>query len=174
MVYDDEVFEKNHIETAYAGEPLDEKMQGHIQANLRDRGLGDVFLDIKHGSRENNNELSTQELRSQFFQDIYQRNLAELTKKDSKIDSLNAELVRMNSSALPLRDIANEAKAAYPGLQNMTMNRSLCFGKDNVPPDTAIVALVSFDRKLAEEEEERLSKWIKVRTKMDSVILVVQ
>ena len=166
--------EPRSIEIVLVGEPLDDKLKGHIQANLRDRGLGDVFLNIKHGSRENNNELSTQELRSQFFQDIYQRNLAELTKKDSKIDSLSAELYRMNSSTLPLRDIANEAKAAYPGLQNMTMNRSLCFTKDDSPPDTAIVALVSFDRTLGEDEEERLNKWIKVRTKMDSVILVVQ
>lgn len=165
--------EPRSIKVYLVGEQLEPKIEGSLRGRLADIGLSDCDLDIKHVGREGE-DLNTDELRSQVFEDIYEKNVMALEEKDSTIISLQEQLEQINADALPLTDIVAEAKAAYPGLTEFTMNRNLLYHGTGEEPDTALVALVNFDSKLSKSEKVRFSNWLETRTKMDSVVLVIR
>ncbi len=97
-----------------------------------------------------------------------------MRQKEARITALEQELATIASKEFPMEDILKEAQAAYPALTELTVNRNLLYSTANAEVDTALVAVVKFDGRVTNYEQQRFSDWVKARTKMDSVLVVVR
>ncbi|HOP45140.1 MAG TPA: hypothetical protein PLA11_16575, partial [Flavobacteriales bacterium] len=61
-----------------------------------------------------------------------------------------------------------------PDVEDFTLNRNVLYHVGNGPPDTALVAIARFKGRVKAAELDRMKAWLKARTRMDSVIVLVQ
>lgn len=164
--------DKRTITVKLFGDPLDEKEKERLAARMPNYKCEDAELVIIQATRGDEVDMST--LSKQLFEDLYNKSERAVIEKDSVIELLELELARFNNRDLPVADIAKEARAAYPDINEFSLNRNIIFKGDTITPDTAVVALVRFNRRPGEMEEKRFHDWVQARTKMDSVIIVLR
>ena len=163
--------DKRVISVYLIGDPLDEKEKERLVARMPNYKCEEAELVIIQGSQSDEVDMGT--LSKQLFEDLYNKSERTVMQKDSVIEQLELELARFSNRDLPVADIAQEARAAYPDIQEFSLNRNMIFKGDTVAPDTAVVALVKFKKRPGIAEEKRFHAWVQARTKMDSVIIVL-
>jgi hypothetical protein len=127
-----------------------------------------------HQGRTSAEEVDVNALRSDILKDLYAQNQTVLLAKEERIEQLEAELNAIRLSVLPTDDILKELRAQHPDIEEFTMNRNAVYRMDQTGPDTILIALARFKGKLKQEELVRMRNWLKVRTHMDSVTVVIQ
>jgi len=165
--------EFKRIDVWLLGDRLDEKVEERIHASLDQYKLEGAKLRIFQGTQQENN-IDMNEVGKQVFEDLYTKSEQRVQEQNDRIAELESELAAISANRLPLKNIVQEAKAAYPGLTEFTMNKNLLYHTERLAPDTALVTLVKFDRRIRDAEKSRFADWVKVRTMMDSVIVVVR
>ncbi len=70
-------------------------------------------------------------------------------------------------------DIAREARVNHNGLQNFSMNRAIIANLSENKQDTILMAYAKFGRTPSNQELIKFEEWLKIRTKVDSLTLIV-
>ena len=161
------------IEVFLLGEPLDTIEVDHIKSRMARYGLDQAHLVVNQG-RTSAQQIDVNALRSGILEELYKQNQEALRIKDERISELEGRLQRVSSTELPVRDILDELRAQHPDVEDFTLNRNVLYHVGNDPPDTALVAIARFKGKVKQEEMDRMKAWLKARTRMDSVIVLVQ
>lgn len=161
------------IEVFLLGEPLDEQEIERIQSHMPRYGLNNTQLVVNQG-RTSAQQIDVNALRSGILEELYKQNQQSLLSKDARIAELEERLDKVSAATLPVEDILNELRAQHPEVQDFTLNRNVLYHVDNGTPDTALVAIARFKGKVRQEEMDRMKAWLKARTRMDSVIVLVQ
>ncbi|HRW91193.1 MAG TPA: TIGR00341 family protein [Flavobacteriales bacterium] len=161
------------IEVFLLGEPLDTTEVDHIKSRMARYGLDQAHLVVNQG-RTSAQQIDVNALRSGILEELYKQNQEALRIKDERISELEGRLQRVSSTELPVRDILDELRAQHPDVEDFTLNRNVLYHVGNDPPDTALVAIARFKGKVKQEEMDRMKAWLKARTRMDSVIVLVQ
>ncbi|MDR7132238.1 putative hydrophobic protein (TIGR00271 family) [Algoriphagus sp. 4150] len=112
-------------------------------------------------------------LRSDILKDLYNRNELLIKNKDEKIALLENEVANYGQIRVLGNEIANEAKINHPGLQKFTLNRSMVNDLENKTTDTLLVAYAKFRTKPNATETDKLMQWLKLRTKSDTVAVIL-
>lgn len=97
-----------------------------------------------------------------------------LTKKDSLILNLKGELSRIKSSQFDVNDFADEAKTIFVDMTEFTVSDNVIKSMEDQQLDTMILAYAKFKSKVSEEDQQKLTNWIKVKTKHDKVKLIIE
>ena len=160
------------IEVFLLGEPLDTTEVDHIKSRMARYGLDQAHLVVNQG-RTSAQQIDVNALRSGILEELYKQNQEALRIKDERISELEGRLQRVSSTELPVRDILDELRAQHPDVEDFTLNRNVLYHVGNDPPDTALVAIARFKGKVKQEEMDRMKAWLKARTRMDSVIVLV-
>ena len=160
------------IEVFLLGEPLDTMEVDHIKSRMARYGLDQAHLVVNQG-RTSAQQIDVNALRSGILEELYKQNQEALRIKDERISELEGRLQRVSSTELPVRDILDELRAQHPDVEDFTLNRNVLYHVGNDPPDTALVAIARFKGKVKQEEMDRMKAWLKARTRMDSVIVLV-
>jgi uncharacterized hydrophobic protein (TIGR00271 family) len=157
------------IEVSLIGEPLPESEIEKIRTKLSGFGLEETTIEfIQSGNGTDFNML-----RSDILKDLYERNEALIKDKDEKIALLESEVLQdVNTRKLSL-EIAEEAKINHPNLKKFSMGRALTTDLETKKVDTILIAYAVFSPKPSKSESKKLSDWIKVRAKSDSVALIL-
>jgi hypothetical protein len=113
-------------------------------------------------------------LRSDILQELYAQNQAALSAREARIEELEGELAQKQGEQLPLLDIVQELRAQHPELREFTMNRNVLFGAQGEHVDTVLVAVAQFKGRMSPVQQDRIRQWLKVRTRTDSVLLVLR
>ncbi|MCB9193273.1 MAG: DUF389 domain-containing protein [Flavobacteriales bacterium] len=161
------------IDVFLMGEPLSDDEISHIQERLKDHDLSDAHLVVHQGDRKEKG-VDLMALRSDVLKDLYTAGQRTIHAKDSTIQALQLELERDQKRAVHVDELLPEIKALEPGLTHLTMNRNLLYAPGRDVPDTAIVAIIGFDRSPRRADLERLRHWLGERTRSDSVLLIVR
>lgn len=169
------------IEVALIGEPVEQDVIDNIKAKMKlnDR-LGSAELIIRQGgSREQGLDMATIELMNQnmksgIIEDLYKRNEEVIQSKDEYIEKLKTELFKFTSRELPVEDISLELRAGHENVKEFTLMKNPIINLDNMNIDTVTFAYIQFKKEPSNEEKLRLTRWLKVRTKADSLKLVIQ
>ncbi|WP_192348918.1 TIGR00341 family protein [Algoriphagus sp. Y33] len=133
-------------------------------------GLDNTILQINQsGGVETDMNL----LRSDILKDLYDRNEQLIQNKDEKITLLENEVANYGQIRVLGNEIANEAKINHPSLQKFTLNRSMVTDLENNTTDTLLVAYAKFRTKPNATETDKLMKWLKLRTKSDTVAVIL-
>ena len=161
------------IEVFLLGEPLDTIEVDHIKSRMARYGLDQAHLVVNQG-RTSAQQIDVNALRSGILEELYKQNQEALRIKDERISELEGRLQRVSSTELPVRDILDELRAQHPDVEDFTLNRNVLYHVGNGPPDTALVAIARFKGRVKDAELDRMKAWLKARTRMDSVIVLVQ
>ena len=161
------------IEVFLLGEPLDTIEVDHIKSRMARYGLDQAHLVVNQG-RTSAQQIDVNALRSGILEELYKQNQEALRIKDERISELEGRLQRVSSTELPVRDILDELRAQHPDVEDFTLNRNVLYHVGNGPPDTALVAIARFKGRVKDPELDRMKAWLKARTRMDSVIVLVQ
>jgi len=98
-----------------------------------------------------------------------------ITKKDSTIIALKSEIQRLKSNDFEITDYAEEAKSIFPNLSEFTLSDNIIVSTDSiVMRDTILMAYTKFTKKPLKTDREKLTNWLKVKTKMRRVKLIVE
>ena len=165
--------ETRSIEIYMLGEPIPESEVQRITSRMPGYGLEKTRMTIHQGTTSAE-EIDVNALRSDILKDLYAQNQAVLLAKEQKIERLEGELNALRSAQLPTNDILAELLAEHPNVEEFTMNRNTVYRTDGSVPDTILVALARTKGKVKQEELDRMRNWLKARTHMDSVIVVIQ
>lgn len=158
------------IEVSLIGERINDEEMETMSRKLPAFNLNNTYLKIKQ-SGDSGTDMNV--LRSDILKDLYERNELLIQDKDKKIALLERELAEYGSSNAQVFDIATEAKVNHPTLQNFTMNRSVIANLEKNKQDTLLLAYAKFRTRPNQQEQKRFQTWLKLRTKADSVALIV-
>ena len=139
-------------------------------------------LQVLQGYQDDDNiDLATvqqlnQQLRTGIIEDLYRKNEETIKNKDDRIRFLEQELVRYQSSEVPIIDIARKAKAIDANVSQISVSRALISNADSLTVDTIHVALVHFTKRPTRAEQQRLEDWLKVEMRINTgdLRLIVQ
>jgi len=112
-------------------------------------------------------------LRNDILKDLYERNETLIRDKDEKIALLENEILADANTRKLSVEIAEEAKINHPNLKKFTIGRALMTDLDKKKVDTLLVAYAQFSPEPSKAESKRLSDWIKIRTKADTIALIL-
>jgi len=73
-----------------------------------------------------------------------------------------------------VEDISNELKAEHSNVTEFTLMKNPIVNMDSMRLDTVVFGYVKFSKRPIKEETDRLERWLKARTKADSLKLVIQ
>ena len=173
--------EIKRIEVALIGEPVEQDVIDNIKSKMKlnDR-LTDAELVVRQGAvREEGLDMATIELMNQnmksgIIEDLYKRNEEVIQSKDEYIEELKTELLKFTSRELPVKDISLELRAEHENVKEFTLMKNPIVNLDSMRTDTVTFAYIQFKKVPSTDETLRLTRWLKARTKADSLKLVIQ
>ncbi len=157
------------IEVSLIGDQISEEELSSLKEKLPGFGLEGTTLNLLQSG--NGTDLNL--LRNDILKDLYERNEALVRDKDEKIALLEDEILAdANARKLSL-EIAEEAKINHPNLKKFTIGRAMMTDLEKNKVDTLLVAYAEFSPKPSTAESKRLTEWIKIRTKADTIALIL-
>ena len=156
--------EPSQIELLLVGEPLDDDVIENARAQMRGFGLDDVELTVRQAG-------SSDKVDVVLLQQSYTELLAE---KNRRIESMSRQLERYRFSDLDVEEVSLEAGVVVPDLGTMSITKGISFGMDGRALDTMLVCVVTPVAAGRTIDEERLTHWLRIRTKIDKVKLFVE
>lgn len=168
--------EKSIIEITLYGKILTDEEISLLKKKLANYNLDEVELKIRQGYQEDKSEETRLEfekmgesLKGDILGNLYNKSEEIIKSKDVQITLLERQIRSLESSIYPITDISKELKIQYDYMTNLAMGNLL-----NQNGDTVTYAVASFEKKLGTKDLDKIENWLKVRTKSDSVILVVK
>jgi uncharacterized hydrophobic protein (TIGR00271 family) len=158
------------IEVSLIGELIQEEQIQILKNKIEALGLTETELIIKQ-SGSNGTDINV--LRNDILKDLYERNEGLILDKDRKIALLERELLEDSQIRNLSQDVAKEAKINHPTLRKFSLGRSIFTDLEENETDTLISAYASFQPQPPRTEIKKLQDWLKIRTKSDTVALII-
>ncbi|MFD2202780.1 TIGR00341 family protein [Shivajiella indica] len=158
------------IEVTLIGERINEENLEIISRKLPVFNLKNTYLNVKQ-SGDSGTDMNL--LRSDILKDLYERNELLIKNKDQKIALLERELAEYGQTYSQVMDIASEAKINHPNLQNFSLNRGIVANLQQNRQDTLLIAYAKFRQNPNQNERKRFENWLKIRTKADSLAVII-
>ncbi|QSE98188.1 TIGR00341 family protein [Fulvivirga lutea] len=167
---------KATIDVTLYGRPLSEEEIADIEKDLAHFNLAGAELKIRQGYKEETDavekaefEKMSEALKVDLLKDIYEKNEEIIKSKDDKIIILENQIRKFQSKVYPVADIKAELEIQYPTLENISMGDMI-----NNDQDTLCYAVLDFKKIPYRSDQKKIRDWLNVRTKADSLIVVIQ
>ena len=102
---------------------------------------------------------------------IYERTDSEITRREAEIKKLEDELKMLHSSEIPFEQITREAVNQYPSIVSLFVARGAEVTSGNFSRHDGLLAVVKTSEPLDEEQNARLTNWLKIRLNIENVTL---
>lgn len=158
------------IEVSLIGNLIEEEEIEILRNKIIGMGLTETELVINQ-SGTNGTDINV--LRNDILKDLYERNEGLIIDKDRKIELLERELSEDAQIRTLSQEVAREAKINHPNLRKFSLGRSIFTDLEKNEIDTLISAYASFQPKPQGTEIKKLQDWLKIRTKSDTVALII-
>ena len=150
------------------GKPLNERQIQFLQNQLAEYGLKGVQLSIKQTT-------GTLDIGAQtaFISNLLDKKDAELHKKDSLIQALNEELLKIKNLGIDEIQIAREVKVQFPEIEKISFSHSIFTDVHTLSQDTvATVYLIWKENPENNELIKKLEEWLKVRLNWEKMKII--
>jgi len=98
-----------------------------------------------------------------------------LEEKNRQIESLKAEIsVLKVEESFNMADLSREMGAISSGIDNVSMSRHIFYNHNGLPVDTILMCVVNMTSEDSDFDSDLILRWLKIRTGMDKVHLVVE
>jgi len=155
-------FAAKKVEVLLIGSEVDSNELAHIERKMPLYHLEGVELVIKQGRtvfKQDNTGINIS-----LVQSLLHDKEEEVFLKDSLIKHLSTELTKLQTSAYPTADILREIKAQGYKANSMAIGNVSMHQLDSLNNDSLCVAMIKMPYRLKKKEQERLERWLQVRT----------
>jgi len=165
------------IEVYLIGEIIPVTVEKKLSEKLKDYSLAKTKLKI-YQSKDKSDELAgklSAEVKSGILEEIYKKNEALINDKDSKIQFLENELIKLRSDTTPFESIKREMAVQYKDVLIMAYGKPIKTNFAN-EQDTISTFYIRWKPVLSTEEIEirkkSMKEWLKIRLNDPSVRVV--
>lgn len=153
------------ISLVFGGKEIKSAEADKLKSEMGKYNLTNVELEIKQGF----SNLTVDEIK-QNDGGYVQINEA-LAEKEMQINKLQATVDRINSNQKTAQDVFEELSVYYPSLKQAVIGPSLMIEKNQKQTQTT-VAVLSFSEGISQSDKNKISSWLKLRMKVDSLTLI--
>ena len=107
-------------------------------------------------------------------QGLYDRMEAQLAKKDSVIRALQAEVDASGLEGIPYNQLAREASALYPEIEELFVSRGARISTDSLSTTLGTLIVARTSEPVTPAKEREIASWLRIRLDDDSVQLRVE
>ena len=157
------------IEVMLVGKKVAEDVLDVARRQMEAYSLKHTTLIVRQAGVDNTFDTHT-------LQNVLRSNTEMLDEKNRRIEELERLADRYLSDTLPVKDISHELRSLWGShIRSVSLAKAPVFGNDGNAIDTAVFCYlttaenVSLDR----QQREKLTQWLRARTKMNKVELIV-
>lgn len=157
------------IEVMLVGKKVSENVLDVARRQMEAYSLKHTTLIVRQAGVDNTFDTHT-------LQNVLRSNTEMLDEKNRRIEELERLADRYLSDTLPVKDISHELRSLWGShIRSVSLAKAPVFGNDGNAIDTAVFCYlttaenVSLDR----QQREKLTQWLRARTKMNKVELIV-
>lgn len=161
--------ESKTIRIVAVGEPIGEDTIKKAQENLKEYSLEGYKLVIIQGS-QGNNTLRKEDLSGNSLADTKEQ----LITQSEQLSNLEKQLKQYWSYETLGKELSKEIKAICPQVNTISLSLVSEERTDTLATKQYVLALVGYKNALSTAEQQQLQRWLKTRSKADSLRLVLQ
>ena len=161
--------ESKTIRIVAVGEPIGEDDIKRAQEKLKEYSLEDYKLVIIQGS-QGNNTLLKEDLSGNSLADTKEQ----LITQSEQLSNLEKQLKKYWSYETLGKELSKEIKAICPQVNTISLSLVSEERTDTLATKNYVLALVGYKNALSTAEQQQLQRWLKTRSKADSLRLVLQ
>ena len=161
--------ESKTIRIVAVGEPIGEDTIKKAQENLKEYSLEGYKLVIIQGS-QGNNTLRKEDLSGNSLADTKEQ----LITQSEQLSNLEKQLKKYWSYETLGKELSKEIKAICPQVNTISLSLVSEERTDTLATKQYVLALVGYKNALSTAEQQQLQRWLKTRSKADSLRLVLQ
>ena len=154
----------SQIELLLVGEPLGEEVIENARTQMRNFGLEKAELVVRQANTEDKVDVAS-------LQKSYQELLEE---KNRRISEMSSQLKRYRVTNVEVNDISREVGAMMDNIGAISLTKGITFDVEGTPGDTTLVCVVTPRDSALPVDRETLTRWLKIRTKVENVKLFVE
>ncbi|MBO7249252.1 MAG: hypothetical protein J6U88_04150 [Bacteroidales bacterium] len=99
------------------------------------------------------------------------RNEQEIRRREELISKMEKELATIKGKELPYGQIAKEILAQHPEITGFSIARGAQVDIYTFDPKEQIIVIINSDKKIQDEELERLKGWLKIRLGFENLAI---
>ena len=161
--------ESKTIRIVAVGEPIGKDTIKKAQENLKEYSLEGYKLVIIQGS-QGNNTLLKEDLSGNSLADTKEQ----LITQSEQLSNLEKQLKKYWSYETLGKELSKEIKAICPQVNTISLSLVSEEQTDTLATKNYVLALVGYKNALSTAEQQQLQRWLKTRSKADSLRLVLQ
>ena len=161
--------ESKTIRIVAVGDPIGEDTIKKAQENLKEYSLEGYKLVIIQGS-QGNNTLRKEDLSGNSLADTKEQ----LITQSEQLNNLEKQLKQYWSYETLGKELSKEIKAICPQVNTISLSLVSEERTDTLATKHYVLALVGYKNALSTAEQQQLQRWLKTRSKADSLRLVLQ
>lgn len=161
--------ESKTIRIVAVGEPIGKDTIKKAQENLKEYSLEGYKLVIIQGS-QGNNTLRKEDLSGNSLADTKEQ----LITQSEQLSNLEKQLKKYWSYETLGKELSKEIKAICPQVNTISLSLVSEEQTDTLATKNYVLALVGYKNALSTAEQQQLQRWLKTRSKADSLRLVLQ
>ena len=161
--------ESKTIRIVAVGEPIGKDTIKKAQENLKEYSLEGYKLVIIQGS-QGNNTLLKEDLSGNSLADTKEQ----LITQSEQLSNLEKQLKKYWSYETLGKELSKEIKAICPQVNTISLSLVSEEKTDTLATKQYVLALVGYKNALSTAEQQQLQRWLKTRSKADSLRLVLQ
>ena len=158
------------IEATFIGNEITKEQLDEVNKRLTNYNLASAHL-VVHQSGEKKVDLTS--LKTSLLSELYSSTLKTSEEKDKHIHTLETELLQLKASQPDSKNITLELRTQYPMLQRAALTKTPIWQADGSKSELFLVAYLVVNKSIPSSEQKKIIAWLKVRTKMDNVRLIV-
>lgn len=158
------------IDITLVGDEIGKEQLAAIQKHLKNYKLENAKLVI-HQSGDKKIDLAS--LKTNLLSELYSTSQKAGAEKDQRIQQLQDELAKARAEQPDGQSITRELRTQYPMLQQAVLAKAPVWRADGSSSETALFAYLVVSQPLSAAEQQKIVAWLKVRTKMERVRLIV-
>lgn len=160
------------IRVVLIGQEVPEASIAIARGKMKDYKLGNTTLTVLQGM--NNAAVDISSIRAMVMEDFYKNSEERLIEQKQRIVSLENSLERYKAFDEMGQTIIPELKVLYPTVKSVSISHAIESVVDSARTDTVTLAVLKFGKRPDAREKEKITEWLKARTKAKRLRLIAE
>ena len=156
------------LELFLAGETLTDEAKQQIYRSAEEYGITRSQIVFHEDATSMRQEFSEVEI----VKGIFEQNDKQINRLNDSIAKLGDALNAYKEKELPVEAVSKELFAQYSNIKSLSLSQGSSVAIDGEGETEQIVAFVTSDEPLTDDQKDRIERWLKVRLNNDNVLLI--
>ena len=158
------------LELFLAGETLTDEAKKKLYKSAEEYGITRSQIIVHEDATSIRQEFSEVEI----VKGIYEQTDKQIKRLNDSITKLGQQLSEYKQKEMPVEAVSKELFAQYSHITSLSLTRGSSVSADDQGEVEQIVAFVTSNQPLTDDQKDRIERWLKVRLNNDNVMLVCQ